>query len=146
MPSFISKGGEWHPAQEKTVVNPAESKSNPQPGAEPFIHNGPDREAVEFIAKENGISPEEAVESKATIGTLAVDDPQILEVARQHGLTVEQWMEKHKPTPKQVALKEEADKKVVTHNQKKTKKDAQGGKGGFFNESSDPVKEFNSKS
>ena len=146
MPSFISKGGMWYPAQEKTVVNPAESKSNPQPGIDPFIHNGPDREAVAFIAKENGITPEEAIESNATVGMLAADDPQILEVARQHGMTVEQWMEKHKPTPKQVQLKEEADKKVVTHNQKKTKQDAQGGKGGFFAEGSDAVKEFNKKS
>jgi hypothetical protein len=138
MPSFISKNGEWFPADEKTVITVA---------GEPQVYAGKDRAAVEVIAKENGITPEEAIEQEAKIGMPAADDPQIQELARQRGMTVEQWMEKNKPTERQIKAQAEAQGKVVTHKQVKTKKSVVETKGGFGGDKDfDPVKEFDKKS
>jgi hypothetical protein len=128
MPSFVSNGGVWVPAKEKTV--------NIHTGE---IYDGPDREAKEFIAKETAGAGE-------SIGMKASEDPQVLEVARQHGLTVEQWMERHKPTVQQVEAQKVAASKVVTHQPEPKKAPVQNTKGGFFDEQSDAVKEFNKKS
>ena len=127
MPSFISIGGEWVAAKEKAVdIRTGE------------IYEGPDREATEFIKKETGNTGDR-------IGIKASEDPQMLEVARQHGLTIEQWMEKNKPTPKQVEAQKDAQSKVVTHQPEPKKPAAVSSKGGFTDDG-DYVKDFNKKS
>jgi len=134
MPSYISVGGVWKPAHEKAVdINTGD------------VHDGLDREATEFIAQENGITPKEVIEQGATIGMKSSEDPQMLEVARQHGLTIEQWMERNKPTPKQEADTKKAQAEVVTHKNTVGRPRKELTKGGFSDGDSDFVKEYNKK-
>lgn len=125
MPSFISKGGEWYAAEEKAV--------NRDTGD---VYQGKDREASAYIAQETGGQSDH-------IGMKAAEDPQMLEVARQHGLTIEQWMERNKPTPQQEKVQKEAQAEVVTHKDAPKKAAVRTGtKGGFIPEGSDHVSEF----
>ena len=136
MPSFVSIDGVWTAAKEKV--------SDSARGVE---HDGLDREAIKFIAQENGISVEEAIRTNASIGMLASEDPEMLEVAKKHGFnTVEDYMKAKKPSPAQEVEIKKARSKVVTH-QPETKKAGVdvGTKGGFFDEKSDPITEFNKK-
>ena len=130
MPSFISVGGEWFAAKEKTVVTPKD-------GAEPYIYEGPDREAAELIKQETGGQSDH-------IGMKVQDDPQLMQLARDRGLTLEQYLEQHKPTPKQEEIRKEEQAKVVTHVAPPPKPGVDTGtKGGFYDSTqSDPVKEF----
>lgn len=145
MPSFISKGGEWFPAKERAMVDPANSKSNPQPGVEAYIHEGPDREAVAWIAQEHGVKPEEVIAKNLATGMKVADDPQIMQLARDRGMTLEAYLEANKPLPQQVKEQEVAHAKVVTHSAPAPKASVQSTKGGFYDENSDPVQEFNKK-
>ena len=128
MPSFISNGGEWYAANEKAV--------NRETGD---VYEGKDREASAFIAQETGGASDH-------IGIKAAEDPQMMEVARQHGLTIEQWMERNKPTPQQVKIQKDAQAEVVTHKDAPKKQAVSTGtKGGFIPDGSDHIKEFNKK-
>lgn len=136
MPSFISIEGKCYPAMEKAV--------NRETGE---VYEGPDREAVRFIAQETGLSVEDVIKTKAYVGMSCIDDPQILEVARQRNMTIEEYMKINAPTPKQVQIQKEAQSKVVTHTQVKTKEDNVGGLGGFFDpeKKQDAMTQFNKK-
>ena len=138
MPSFISKDGVWTPASEKAVnVRTAE------------VYEGPDREALKFIATENGISVEDAKKSNAHIGMLASEDPEMFEVAKKHGFTsVDDYLKAKKPTPQQVAIQKEAQSKVVTHQPPAPKPGVDTGtKGGFYDpeKQQSPVSQFDKK-
>jgi hypothetical protein len=137
MPSFISIDGVWKPAQEKAVdTRTAE------------IYEGPDREAVKFIAMETGQTVQEVLKNGSTIGMDALEDPEMYEVAKKHGFnTVADYMKAKAPSAK---VKEEikvARSKVVTHQPEPKKVGVDTGtKGGFHDENSNPVNEFNKKS
>lgn len=137
MPSFISIEGKCYAAKEKAVdIRTGE------------IYNGPDREAIKFIAQENGISIEEAIKTNAFIGMDASEDPEMFEVAKKHGFnSVEDYLKAKQPSAK---VQEEIKKnrsKVVTHQPEPKKPGVDTGtKGGFYDEKSNPVKEFDSKS
>lgn len=126
MPSFISKNGNWEAAKEKAVdINTGE------------VYVGPDREASKIIEEETGGLGK-------TIGMNANEDPQMLEVARQHGLTIEQWMERNKPS-KEVEAKIEQDRQIVNeHKPGRPRKRQEVTKGGFYDGES-PVEAFNKK-
>ena len=158
MPSFVSKGGEWFPAKEKAMVDMANAKSGRVVDAEPYVYEGLDREAVLFIAKEHGIISDDIKKPWAEIlqevkdrglstGMKVADDPQIMQLARDRGMTLDQYLEQNKPTPKQVKDQAEAQAKPVTHSSQAPKSGVQTGtKGGFYDpDHSDPVKEFNKK-
>lgn len=137
MPSFVSIDGVWTAAKEKAVdIRTGE------------IYEGPDREAIKFIAQEKGITVEEAVKENASIGMPSSEDPEMFEVAKKHGFnSVEDYLKAKKPTIAQEAIIKKARSKVVTHQPDKPKPGVdQGTKGGFFDEKSDPVTEFNKKS
>jgi len=136
MPSFISVDGEWKAAQEKAVnIRTAE------------VYSGPDREAVKFIAQENGMTVEEVIKNNSHIGMLASEDPEMTEVAKKHGFaTVAEYMKAKAPSAKQVAEIKKAQSQVVTHQPPVPKPGVDTGtKGGFHDEKSDPVSEFNKK-
>lgn len=137
MPSFVSIDGVWVAAKEKAVdIRTGE------------IYEGPDREAVAFIAQEKGISIKEAIETNASIGMPASEDPEMFEVAKKHGFnTVEDYLKSKKPTPQVEAEIKKARTKVVTHQPDKPKPGVDSGtKGGFYDGAeSDPIKEFNKK-
>lgn len=125
MPTFISKDGQWFPAKEKAVHRETGE-----------LYEGPDREATKFIAQETGGNQD-------WIGTPVIEDTQIAELARHHNLTVPEYLEKNKPTPKQQALKIEADAKVADHKPVAPKPGVSTTDGGFFEK--DVVKEFAQK-
>ena len=131
MPNFISNGGEWTAAKEKVLVQPKEGEA--------FLYEGPDRAAEEIIKKESG-----GLSDK--IGMPASQDPQMLEVARQHGLTMDQWMERNKPNPAQEENIKKARSKTVTHSPEPKKPSVDTGtKGGFVDRDGDYVKDFDKK-
>lgn len=137
MPSFISVDGVWTAAKEKV--------SDSARGIE---HDGPDREAIKFIAQEKGISVAEAIKENASIGMPASEDPEMFEVAKKHGFnSVEDYLKAKKPTVAQEAEIKKARSKVVTHKDEPRKPGVDTGtKGGFYDgEKSDPIKEFNKK-
>lgn len=137
MPSFTSIDGKCYAAKEKAVdIRTGE------------IYEGPDREAIAFIAKENGISIEEAIKTNAFIGMAASEDPEMVEVAKKHNFnTVEEYLKARKPSATDQKKIDLARNKVVTHQPDKPKQGIlEETKGGFFDEKSDPVKEFNKKS
>lgn len=137
MPSFISVDGVWTAAKEKV--------SDSARGIE---HDGLDREAIKFIAQEKGISVDEALKTNASIGMEASEDPEMFEVAKKHGFnTVADYMKAKKPTPAVEAQIKKNREKVVTHQPEPKKIGVDSGtKGGFYDEKSDPVSEFNKKS
>ena len=125
MPSYISKNGEWFAAQEKAV--------NVDTGE---VYLGPDREASEFIKTETGGNSDH-------IGIKANEDPQMIEVARQHGLSIDEWMARHKPTEAQEKIRIEAQSKVVDQMKPSVKKPGVGNtKGGFVDKDDDFVKDY----
>lgn len=136
MPSFVSLDGVWVAAKEKAVdTRTAE------------IYEGPDREAIKFIAQEKGISIEEAIKINASIGMPASEDPEMFEVAKKHGFnSVEDYLKAKKPSPAQETEIKKARAKVVTHQPEPKKPGVDTGtKGGFHDENSNPVNEFNKK-
>jgi hypothetical protein len=103
------------------------------------VYKGPDREASAFIKQETGGLSD-------NIGMKATEDPQIMEVARQHGLTVEQWMERNKPSDAQVKAKVEADAKVVTHRDQDPKPEVETSTLGGFNDADvSPIDAYEAK-
>ena len=104
MASFNSIVGLWFPAKEKAVHRETGD-----------IYEGEDREAVRFIAQEKGLTVEEVIEQKAYIGTPVSEDPQIIELARNRNMSVEDYLDKNKPTPQQVKIQKDAQTKTVTH-------------------------------
>lgn len=135
-PSFISIDGVWTAAKEKAVdIHTAE------------VYEGLDREAIKFIAQEKGISIQEALDTNASIGMPASEDPEMFEVAKKHGFsTVEEYLKAKKPTAAVEAVIKKARSKVVTHQPEPKKPGVDAGtKGGFYDSDSDPVKEFNKK-
>jgi len=137
MPSFVSIDGVWVAAKEKAVNRDTAE-----------IYEGPDREAIKFIAQERGISIQEAIDTNASIGMLASEDPEMLEIAKKHGFNnVDDYMKAKKPAPKVEAEIKANRQKVVTHQNPTPKPGVDTGtKGGFHDEKSDPVSEFNKKS
>jgi hypothetical protein len=116
MPSFVSKGGIWEPAIEETVVK----KVQPDGSIKHELYHGPDREAEKYIADNGGV-----------VGILNVDDPQIIEIAENKRMKVQEYIERFGPKPEQIKAKEIADKEVVTHATVKGKKGVQPSDGGF---------------
>jgi len=109
MPSFISNGGDWTPAQEKAV--------NVRTGE---TYEGPDREAKQMIEDAGG-----------TIGMKAVEDPENIMRARQLGMTVEQYLKMNEvPSAAQKAKDEAAKTKVVDHKPTPAKRGVQSAGGG----------------
>lgn len=119
MPSFISKNGIWEPAQEKAF--------DPKTGD---MYIGPDREAKKYIEENGGM-----------VGMKSSEDPQIIEIAENRRMTVEQWMEKNAPKIEQVEAKKIADEQVVTHTPGPKKRGVKPSKGGFYDPSTETPEE-----
>jgi hypothetical protein len=135
MPSFVSIDGKCYAAKEKAVdIRTGE------------IYEGPDREAIKFIAQENGISIEEAIKTNAFIGMSASEDPEMFEVAKKHGFnSVEEYLKAKKPSAKDEKVIKAAREKVVTHQPDKPKPGVDSGtRGGFYDPSKNesPETEF----
>lgn len=116
MPSFKSINGIWEPAHERVAT--VDKNGQPQ------IYDGPDREAKKYIEEEGG-----------NVGQDAMKDPQLLQTSRNMGFnSVEEYIAYFKPSEQQVAMKAEADAKVVTHHQPEAKEGVTGGTPGGFND------------
>jgi hypothetical protein len=136
MPSFVSVDGKHYAAKEKAVdIRTGE------------IYEGPDREAVKFIAQELGVSIQDVINGNLYIGMDAADDPEMTEVAKKHGFNnVAEYMKAKRPSAKELEQIKVNQSKVVTHQPERLKAGVDTGtKGGFFDEKSDAVKEFNKK-
>ena len=105
MPTFDSKRGLWSPAKEDVYVDYSQSKFKKNRNRESFHHVGPDRAAAEQLKEAD----------QEHFGMDVANDPQLMEVAQKFNMTVPQYLDKFKPTDKQVAIKEKADKRVVKH-------------------------------
>lgn len=82
MPNFVSRMGKWHAAKEIAVL-----PMDPEKGRmKPEIYEGPDRQAMVAITK-NGNKP---------LGMDARQDMQMINLARQHGMTVDEYLAMHK--------------------------------------------------
>lgn len=132
MPSFVSgphKGkkspiGVWEPAKERAF--------DPKTGE---IYDGPDRAALEYIASEGG-----------TVGQDALRDPQLAQAARNAGFSnVKDYLEFYAPSEAEVEKIEKAQTEIVTHKLPSKKPGVNPSKGGFHDEKSDAMTEFNKK-
>lgn len=94
MPSWISKMGIWGPAKER-AYDPKKDE----------IYEGPDRAALEVLKEEN----------VDHLGMEVENDPQLLEVAQRYGMTVPQYLERFKPSQKQVEETTKAQEVVQDH-------------------------------
>ena len=116
MPNWISGSkdkntppGVWTPAKEKTVV----TKTSSDGTVNTEIYEGDDRAAVEVL-KESKLKQ---------LGTDAKLDPQVVMVARQNNMTVDEWIELHSPPKEELDKEQEVrDKTVVTHAKKPGKR------------------------
>jgi len=114
MPSFISIGGVWKPAQEKTVVEGQDGS--------PEIYEGLDRAAKEVLEKEN----------VSSLGMDVTKDPENIMRARQLGMTVDEFLKLNEPpTPETKAAEEKKKNLVVDHATPKKKRGVRSTKGGF---------------
>ena len=114
MPSFVSKGGIWYPAKERSV--------NQDTGE---LYEGPDREAVKIIKEETG-------SETGTLGTDVTKDPENIMRARQLGMTVEEFLKLNTPpTEEQKKAEEAKENLVVTHTAPKRKQGVRSGSGKF---------------
>lgn len=77
MPQYVSNGGVWHPAKEHAVL-PHLS------GTDKEIYDGPDRAAMEELAKAFGVD-EKGYPKQTTFGTPFEQDPDLINRARQMG-------------------------------------------------------------
>jgi len=77
MPQYVSDGGVWHPANEHAVL-PHLS------GTEKEIYDGPDRAAMEELAKAYGVD-EKGFPKQTTFGMSFTMDPDLLNRAKQLG-------------------------------------------------------------
>lgn len=82
MPSYDSRDGVWTPKTEKVALVDKET-------GEPFIYEGPDRAATEYL-KSQGVE---------SLGVLFYKDPEIIIRARQLNMSVEEFCELHMNTP-----------------------------------------------
>jgi hypothetical protein len=79
MPSYVSDGGVWHPAKEHVVL-PHLS------GTDKEIYDGPDRAAMEELAKAYGVD-EKGYPKETTFGMPFARDPDLINRAKQLGFT-----------------------------------------------------------
>jgi len=77
MPQYVSDGGVWHPANEHAVL-PHLS------GTDKEIYDGPDRAAMEELAKAYGVD-EKGFPKETTFGMPFTMDPDLLNRAKQLG-------------------------------------------------------------
>lgn len=142
MPTFNSApDGKWYPAEEEVVVTPKD-------GSSPFIYKGKDREASIMIAKEHGVSAEEAIEKNLSIGVSVYENPDILALAQYRNMSVEEYIKRNQPTKEQEALRQKEQAKIITHSNPTPKPAVEpiGSKGGFYDpQKTDALKEFNKK-
>jgi len=100
MPSFISDKGVWSPAKEEIgLINKSEKiieyKGKKIKPGQPFIYNGPDREALKLLNEQGA----------GTLGTDFRHDPEFRQAVRNQGFeTVEDYL-------KNIEYDEEADTK-----------------------------------
>jgi len=73
MPSYVSRDGIWEPAKEKVALTDKKG--------EPFVYEGPDRGAVEYLKEQN-------VEK---LGVHFTKDPEVIMRARQLNMTIEEF-------------------------------------------------------
>jgi len=101
MASYVSDKGVVHPAKEKVGLtnntdHPFEHKGKTINPGEPFIYNGPDRAAVEELARVNGldIDSEKSIEDiQTTFGNDFRKDPEFLQSVRNQGFnTVDEYL------------------------------------------------------
>jgi hypothetical protein len=122
MPTFVSKQGEWFAAKEVAVL-PIDHKAGRE---RPEIYEGDDREASKMIAENNG----------KPLGMKSEHDPQLINLARQQGMTIHEYLDMYQEDIKQDKKNQAAAlEKPTTHEAPKRKRGVvtQGGKfeGGF---------------
>jgi hypothetical protein len=88
MPTYVSNRGVWHPAKEKVgLVNKSDKPieyngKTIQPG-EPFVYEGPDREAIKELH----------LAGRTTFGQDFKTDPEFLQMVRNRGFqSVEEYL------------------------------------------------------
>ena len=106
MPNWISNRGKWTPAKEDVYVDYAQSKFKANKGRKSFHHTGEDRAAKQRL-EESG---------EEFLGMDVANDPQLLEVAQKYNITVEEYLERFKPSEKQMAIKAKAEKVINDHS------------------------------
>jgi hypothetical protein len=77
MPQYVSDGGVWHPAKEHAVLPHLA-------GTEKEIYDGPDRAAMEELAKAYGVD-EKGYPKQGTFGMLFEHDPDLIHRAKTLG-------------------------------------------------------------
>lgn len=77
MPTWISKGGEWHPAKEHAVLPHLVGTSKE-------VYDGPDRAALLALWQESG-KPEDAKRCMTHLGSNFKNDPDFVNRVRQLG-------------------------------------------------------------
>lgn len=77
MPNYVSDGGVWHPAKEHVVLPHLT-------GTEKEIYDGPDRAAMEELAKAYGVD-ENGYPKETTFGMPFERDPDLINRAKQLG-------------------------------------------------------------
>ena len=106
MPTYNSNRGVWTPAHEETYIDYSQSKFKVNKGRKGKFYSGPDRAATEQLMEIG----------EDHLGMDVANDPQLMDVAQKYNITVEQYLERFKPTAKQESAKLEADKKIVDHS------------------------------
>lgn len=108
MPSWISIGGIWKPAKERTVLPEDPQKGRP----DPQIFEGEDRAARSELDQQK----------VDHLGMPSEQDPQVIMQARQLGMTVPEFMTMNKPPQVVIDQGEKAkDKFVQTHKNQPAK-------------------------
>lgn len=105
MPRFVSKEGEWHAAKERVGLTnlsdePFEYNGETINPGEPFVYNGPDREAVKMLWEAG----------QETLGTNFRADPEFLKSLQAYGLSSDE--EGVKKYLKRIGYNEEEVNKV----------------------------------
>ena len=117
MPSWISRDGEWFPRNEHAVLPHLA-------GTKDEVYDGPDRAAMEELAKIYGVD-EEGFPKEVKIGVHFKDDPMMQDLARQLGYKDVYELAKARGYDPQKAKKEYEEKAsaIIRHQDPERKKE-----------------------
>lgn len=103
MPQWISKDGEWFPKNEKVALV--------RPDGEPFVYEGPDREALKYL-RDNNVDK---------LGTHFMEDSDTIAFVRQkYGLEIKEYAKSKGWSPEKTEAKfKEESSKVNFHTNPK---------------------------
>lgn len=108
MPSFVSKMGIWKPAQERAYIPPDPEKGR----TEGYIYEGEDRAAKAMLA-EQGVSQ---------LGMNVREDPEVIQRARNLGMTVDEFLHLNEPVSAEAKAHEDAKSTRVNKHEDPVRK------------------------